>query len=215
MPSFEPEDDRDDTIELMRRCCEGDDSAFRLLHKRVAPPLRRYLLRMLRNNALADDVLQKTFLKVHKARRSFAPGVDPLPWLYRIAHRSALDELRRIRRARETWLSTERGACARATLSGSSEQALPHYPEGAVRAVLAALERLPTHQRSAVVLTKMHGKSTHEAAVALGTTRCAIKLRVHRGYIALRAMLEVDPWMTADGYACRARARAAAGRLPL
>ncbi len=192
MRSPELSAERNETRDLMRRACEGDAAAFRRLHARVAPPLRRYVLRIVRSSAVADDVVQKTFLKVHQARGSYARGVDPLPWLYTIAHRTALDELRHIRRARETWVPGEASAHARATLAGTSEQALPDYPEETIRAMLDALERLPTRQRSALMLTKMQGKTAYEAALALGTTTGAIKLRAHRGYVALRAMLAVD-----------------------
>src|SRR5262245_24980211 len=88
-----------DARQLMERYCDGDASAFRALYALVAPRLHGYLLRMARDRAAADDLLQLTFLKVHRARAAYVRGADPLPWLYAIAHRTFLDEVRRKKRA--------------------------------------------------------------------------------------------------------------------
>src|SRR5215813_10642354 len=84
---------------LMQRYCDGDASAFRELYALVAPRLLGYLLKMARERALAEDLLQQTFLKVHRARGAYVRGADPVPWLYAIAHRTFLDDVRRARRA--------------------------------------------------------------------------------------------------------------------
>ncbi|HZJ65884.1 MAG TPA: sigma factor, partial [Kofleriaceae bacterium] len=68
--------------ELMQRYCDGDAGAFRELYALVAPRLLGYLLKMARERALADDLLQQTFLKVHRARGAYVRGADPLPWIY-------------------------------------------------------------------------------------------------------------------------------------
>jgi len=52
----------------MQRYCDGDAGAFRQLYALVAPRLLGYLVKMTRERALADDLLQQTFLKVHRAR---------------------------------------------------------------------------------------------------------------------------------------------------
>src|ERR1043165_1678747 len=85
--------------ELMQRYCDGDAGAFRELYALAAPRLPGYLLKMARDRALADDLLQQTFLKVHRARASYVRGADPLPWIYSIAHRTFIDEARKHKRA--------------------------------------------------------------------------------------------------------------------
>ena len=55
---------------------------------------------------------------------------------------------------------------------------------------LAALELLPENQRLALLLTKVHGRSTAEAAMIAGTTPGAIKQRAHRAYVTLRGLLK-------------------------
>src|SRR5579863_8230976 len=85
--------------DLMERYQRGDASAFRELYALVAPRLLGYLVRMAKSRAVAEDVLQQTFLKVHRARAAYVVGADPIPWLYSIAHRTFLDEARRASRA--------------------------------------------------------------------------------------------------------------------
>src|SRR4029078_12699594 len=85
--------------DLMQRYCDGDAGAFRELYALVAPRLLGYLLNMARERALADDLLQQTFLKVHRARAAYVRGADPLPWIYSIAHPTFIDEVRKTRRA--------------------------------------------------------------------------------------------------------------------
>src|ERR1700754_4485488 len=84
--------------DLMQRSCDGDAGAFRELYALVAPRLLGYLLKMTRERALADDLLQQTFLKVHRARGAYVRGADPLPWIYSIAHRTFIDEARKVKR---------------------------------------------------------------------------------------------------------------------
>src|SRR3977135_2512173 len=88
-----------DAKQLMQRYCDGDAGAFRELSALVAPRLLGYLLKMARERALADDLLQQTFLKVHRARAAYVRGADPLPWIYSIAHRTFIDETRKHKRA--------------------------------------------------------------------------------------------------------------------
>jgi RNA polymerase sigma-70 factor (ECF subfamily) len=173
----------------MGRYCAGDASAFHALYARVAPRLLGYLVSLVGERATAEDLLQLTFLKLHEARDLYVRGADPLPWLYTIAHRTFLDEMRRRRRARVK-LTTDGDLPLeqRADLSGARESGQPPDPALA-QLTLAALAQLPANQREALVLTKLHGRSHAEAAAITGTTPSAIKLRAHRGYVALRRIL--------------------------
>jgi RNA polymerase sigma-70 factor (ECF subfamily) len=180
----------DEAAALMERYCDGDTSAFRALYAVAAPRLLGYLTCLTRDRSLAEELLQQTFIKLHQARVSYLRGADPIPWLYTIAHRTCLDELRRAKRSRVK-LSREGGPLpeASATLRGGAEGTEPEFDEETIALVLEALERLPEIHRVAVVLTKIQGKSSAEAAEILGTTPGAVKLRAHRGYVMLREML--------------------------
>lgn len=175
----------------MTQYCDGDADSFRALYALLAPRLFGYLVRMTRDRASAEDLLQQTFAKVHKARAAYVRGADPAPWIYAIAHRTFLDEVRRARRGA---VLTDQGDLPEvaATLEGEAAHVAAERPErdpAATRAALAALDGLPAQQREAVVLTKLDGKSVAEAAEIAGTTPGAMKVRAHRGYVALRRLL--------------------------
>lgn len=178
--------------ELMTQYCAGNADAFRRLYALVAPRLLSYLLRISRDRALADDLLQQTFLKVHRARHAYVEGADPMPWIYAIAHRTFLDEMRKKQRSKVR-LSNDGNDVpeGQAHISGYAIEQVSDREGNAelARAALKALDILPAKQREAVVLTKLQGKSIAEAAAITGTTPGAMKVRAHRGYVALRKAL--------------------------
>jgi RNA polymerase sigma-70 factor (ECF subfamily) len=176
---------------LMERYCAGDAGAFRTLYQAIAPRLLGYLVRLARDRTLAEDLLQQTFWKVHRARAAYVRGADPLPWIYAIAHRTFLDEARRSVRA-ATVTDPDDLPEIPAAPSGEAAATAAERPEvdgERARAALAALAALPPPQREAVILTKLDGKSFREAAAIAGTTPGAMKVRAHRGYVALRRAL--------------------------
>lgn len=180
-----------DEKDLMQRYCDGDAGAFRELYALVAPRLLGYLLKMTRERALAEDLLQQTFLKVHRARQAYVRGADPLPWIYSIAHRTFIDAARKHKRAVVRVGEVEDLPEVPAGLTGESAERRDEDradPE-LVSAALDALAELPDQQREAVVLTKLDGRSVAEAAAIAGTTTGAMKVRAHRGYEALRRLL--------------------------
>ena len=175
----------------MARYCDGDASAFRELHAAVAPRLLGYLVKMAQDRARAEDLVQQTFLKVHRSRGAYVRGADPVPWIYAIAHRTFLDAARKDRRAIVRVDDDDELPELRADLRGDTDERRDEpraHPE-LVQAALDALAQLPAAQREAVVLTKLDGKSVAEAAEIAGTTVGAMKVRAHRGYEALRRLL--------------------------
>lgn len=176
--------------ELMGRYCDGDAGAFRELYAALSPRLHGYLIKMCRQRALADDLLQLTFLKVHRARAAYVRGADPVPWIYSIAHRTFIDEARKQKRAVVRVGDDDELPEMKAGLGGDADGAAdePADPE-LVKTAMDALATLPAQQREAVVLTKLDGKSVAEAAEIAGTSVGAMKVRAHRGYEALRKLL--------------------------
>ena len=168
---------------LMSDYCAGSDEAFRELHRRLAPKLYSYLLRLSRDPALTEDVVQATFAKLHRARASYLPEAKVLPWAMVIARRTFLDECRGLAARREV-LATDGSLPERKSDEPSAEH---------VTDMRRALDRLPDQYRSAIQLTKLVGFSGEEAAGLLSTTQSAIKLRVHRGYAMLRSILSGAP----------------------
>ena len=94
------EPEAQEAAEVMARYCRGDATAFDRLYTLLAARILAYLTGLLSDKAAAEDMLQLTFLKVHEARGSYVLGANPIPWIYTIAHRTALDEIRRRKRSR-------------------------------------------------------------------------------------------------------------------
>jgi RNA polymerase sigma-70 factor (ECF subfamily) len=163
----------------------------------VAPKILAYLVGLTGERALAEDLLQQTFLKLHQARASYVRAANPVPWIYTIAHRTCLDELRKRQTARVRLTgSGDLPSEPRATLEGGAEEAGADADDVPDRISLADLEGLPQNQKEALILTKVHGHSLAEAAMITGSTPGAIKLRAHRAYVTLRARLARKPGTT-------------------
>lgn len=173
----------------MARYQDGDANAFRELYALVAPRLLGYLMKMARDKAVAEDLLQQTFLKVHRARGAYVRGADPLPWIYSIAHRTFIDEVRKGKRAVVRVADDEVPEVPAGLDGESADRRDERIDPELAREALDALAQLPEQQREAVVLTKLDGKSVAEAAEIAGTSVGAMKVRAHRGYEALRKLL--------------------------
>ena len=118
--------------------------------------------------------------------------------MYTIAHRTALDEIRKRKRNRvqltkEGTLPAEPAADVTGVSVESAENEAARPDAAATAGARAALEQLPENQRQALLLTKVHGRSTAEAAMIAGTTPGAIKQRAHRAYVTLRGLLGPEP----------------------
>lgn len=168
--------------ELMERYVDGDAAAFDQLYARVAPKLLGYLMRLTRHRERAEDLLQTTFTKMHRARASYLRGAPLLPWMLAIARRSFFDE-RRAAKSRSEDLSSD-GTLPEPRAEDDG------VPNDLSEALERALDAMPETYREAIQLTKITGLSVAEAADVLGTTPTAVKLRVHRGYNLLREQLD-------------------------
>ena len=172
----------DDTLEsLMARYIAGDGEAFDELYTRTSQRVFAFHMVMTRERSRAEDLTQTTFLKLHRARVGYRPGSPVIPWLMAIARNVFLDHARKRTRAH-----------VRLTSSGDIPDVLdPKNPPviGLKEAIDSAVDKLSPRQREAFVLTKHTGLSPRDAARVLGTSETAVKLRVHRAYVALRAAL--------------------------
>lgn len=177
----------------MARYGQGDDSAFAEVYDELSTRLFRYLVRLARDEARAEDVLQQTFLQMHDARGRFLVGADVVPWAYSIARRLFIDGTRRRKRdhLHDEYMD-ERSAAQNTTPSGEAVAEARELSE----ALRARLDTLPELQREAFRLVREEGLSIADAAEVLGTTQAAVKLRAHRAYESLRdvlAGLEEEP----------------------
>jgi RNA polymerase sigma-70 factor (ECF subfamily) len=178
---------RPDADRAMDRYSDGDDQAFAVVYDAVAPRVTAYVRRRVRDPELASDVIQQTFLHMHRARATFMCGGAALPWAFAIARRLIIDAAR-ARRARPSPVPLEPGLLADPVVAGEDQV----YAHEAARRIAAELVRLPPLQRQAFQLLKQEGLTLKQAAGVLGTTVTAVKLRVHRAVAALRSVLERD-----------------------
>ena len=169
--------------ELMQAYAAGDETAFRALFRRWAPRVHAFLLRALAERGAAEDVLQATFFKVHRARHAFRPDGQFRPWLFGIATNAMRDELRRRVDTPVADLSDAGPEVAPAP------EPIPLEASQRARAVRRALEALPPNQRAVLQLHRFEQLSFTEIGAALGISAGAAKLRAFRAYQTLRLSL--------------------------
>jgi RNA polymerase sigma-70 factor (ECF subfamily) len=165
---------------LMEAYQQADADAVTELVRMASPPLLRYFLGHTRSMALAEDLLQDTWLRVHRARHTYRPGLRVLPWLFAIAEHTRIDGYRK-------WARTRQREVAVDQLPELSPPA--QAPASAHLDVHRMLEQLPEGQKEVILLLKFSGLSLEEVARIKGSTTGAIKLKAHRAYETLRSML--------------------------
>ncbi len=140
---------------------------------------------------MADDLLQTTFLNLHRARQRYRSDQKLRPWLFAIAANVRMDELRRRHRIPSTAGSEEIDrALERESLERPSPEPAELLDEAQRSArVRAALIELPDSQRQVIEMNRFDGLSFGEIARALDISEGACKLRAFRGYETLRAKL--------------------------
>lgn len=161
----------------------GDPAAFERLHDLLAPLTRRYLLRLAGDAARTDDLVQDTFLQIHRARHTYDPAFPFRPWAYSIARHVFLMDAR-YRRTRADLVHPVVG----------QGPAGPGHEEAVVarHSLRRALERLSPGTRQSVLLHHLHGLSFHEIARRLRIADPAARARASRGVAHLRALLQDD-----------------------
>jgi len=172
----------------------GDEAAFEALFDRWSAPLLRFLERMVRDRATAEELVQDAFLRVHRARSGYQPRARFSTWLYRIAGNLARNELRRPRRARpHASTDDEAGPALELVGGGAAPDDVAHARRVGV-SVEAALGALPERQRMALWLSAVEGQSYAEVAEMLETTPASVKSLVHRARSTLAEQLSPGEW---------------------
>jgi RNA polymerase sigma-70 factor (ECF subfamily) len=167
---------------------DGDVAAFDTLFDRWAAKLLRYLERMLADGAVAEELVQEAFLRVHRARDRYEPQARFSTWLYRIATNLALNELRRPRR-RDPHTSIDADGGPELISAGPPSDERVHA-QRLSEAVDRELAALPERQRAALWLSAVEGLPYAEVARALDVTPQALKSLVHRARTALAGKLQ-------------------------
>ncbi len=161
-----------------------------------APQLYSAALRMTRNAADAEDVVQETFLKAYRAYDTFQAGTNLKAWLYRILTNTYINRYRKqVRRPSEVdfgeiedlYLYKRLGSAESGSASRSAEdEVLEQFVDADVK---AAVEELPEHFRMPVLLADVEGFSYKEIAEILDVPIGTVMSRLHRGRKALQKAL--------------------------
>jgi RNA polymerase sigma-70 factor (ECF subfamily) len=177
----------DDDVRLMLALRGGDVSAFDALFRRWSGPLLRYVDRMVRDAAMAEELVQESFLRLYRARERYQPEARFSTWLYTIATRLALNELRRGRHQNPHKSTDETDADgATLILTGNAPRADDvAHARRVGESVEDALGTLPERQRAALWLSAVEGLSYAEIADSLETSEKSVKALVHRARSAL------------------------------
>ena len=160
-----------DDADLVGRARAGDQIAFARLFEQYHQPILNYLHRMLGDRALAEDLTQDTFIKAYNALQSTRDDLAFKPWLYRIAHNTAISSLRRKKIVQ--WIP----------FGPSHDTAHNRSVEGTVgrrEDIQQVLDKLPRHYAAVLLLRHYQGLSLAETAAALDITENAAKLRLFR-----------------------------------
>ncbi|MEE8476432.1 MAG: RNA polymerase sigma factor [Myxococcota bacterium] len=177
----------DPDVRLMLAFRGGDLSAFEGLFQRWASRLLRYLARMVRDRAVAEELVQEVFLRVHRARDGYKPEARFSTWIYRIATNLALNELRRPRH-RDPHYSMDEYDGFPLVAEGSPVDDVVHARLRS-RAAVRELEGLPDRQRAALWLVAVEGLAYADVARALDVSEKAVKALVHRARTNVAAKL--------------------------
>ena len=175
----------DQLVDLMAAYQAGKIEAFDSLYKLLRPVLHQYLLYKTMNQSLAEDLLQESFLQLHRSRRTYLPGKPVLPWAIAIARNVYLME-GRSRWRRGKYETSEPESLPEAATTGEFDRIAER------QTVRKALSLLTADQREILLMHHVLGRSFSEIAGILGILRTTAKLRAHRAIKTLREILGVS-----------------------
>ncbi|MFC3198276.1 RNA polymerase sigma factor [Parapedobacter deserti] len=162
-----------DEIALLRRLRTGDARAFETMYHRYKRPLAKSLLRLLKAQSLAEDVLQESFVKVWERRAFIDPERTFGAYLYRIAVNLVYDIYRRSNLDRK--LTDYLISHADDVYTHVEEQIINREQLGALKALL---EQIPPQRRRVFELFKLEGKSYQEISMELGISKPTINSHI-------------------------------------
>jgi RNA polymerase sigma-70 factor (ECF subfamily) len=177
--------------ELMGRLRSGEDAALAPLMGRWETPVKRFIFRMVGNEAEAEDLAQEVFVRIYTRRGTYREGGKFSSWCFSIAANQARNRLRWWRRRPVLSLNawTEAGGEAADESPAGARASTKAVRQEQITAIQTAVAALPLDLRTALVLFEYEEQSMAEIADALGCTVKAVENRLYRARQQLRAAL--------------------------
>lgn len=181
-PSSKPlPTDRD----LLSKISNCDEDAFKELFSRYNIPVFNYLLRLVRQSTIAEDLLQESFLGVWLGAKKFRGKSSVKTWIFRIAHFKAVSWLRKYANSQQLPQNID-------DLTLFSQEISPEettIQRGEIAQIQSAIEQLSHRHRSTVELTFVHGFSYKEISEIMGCPVGTVKSRMNYALKYLNADL--------------------------
>ncbi len=174
--------------QLMLAYREGDAAAFDRLYARHKGALFRFVLRSIRQRALAEELYQEIWMRVIEARARYQPQARFTTWLYTIAHNRIVDHWRKrgLQLVSLDGEDPEAPAHAEAAANPGDEPLRRLEAREQLERFARALEALPPAQREAFLLREEAGMSVAEIARATGASEEAAKSRLRYALAKLK-----------------------------
>lgn len=167
-------------MQIVQRVAAGDSGQFGLLVERYSAPIFGLALRIVREQTLAEEVTQETFIRAYEHIGTFRGACAPATWLYRIAYNRALKECRRRSFSR----------LDAANEPAEEEPPVTRYDEQTVARMRRALTRLTPEERALVTLFYEEERPIAEISEITGMSAGNIKVRLHRLRQHIRQFME-------------------------
>lgn len=180
----------------------GSEDAFRDIVLQYQRPVFSLIVRMVQDPRLAEDLAQEVFIKAYRALSTYDLNRKFSSWLFKIAHNTTIDYLRKGRLQTEPFESQVEGE---ASYSDTLEDPRAESPEGAVertdlaQAIEKAILGLRPEYREVMVLRYQEGLSYQEIVEATGLALGTVKTNIHRARKEMMALLQEGGWAPPSG----------------
>ena len=180
---------------IMLRVAAGDESGFNYLVEKHYRAMIHFLFRMVRNQAVAEELAQEVFLRVYRSRESYRAEAKFTTWLYRIATNLAVNHARDHKHERPEEKTSLDAVNEETGLTIDLADGRPNVEQEILRrerlrAIRKQVEALPERQRMAVMMHKYQELDYRQIAEVLHLSESATKSLLFRAYEALRESLK-------------------------
>jgi RNA polymerase sigma-70 factor (ECF subfamily) len=180
--------DRVCEVELLAQVSQQDADAFARLYDRTAPILYGIAKSIMRDAALAEDVVQEAYSIIWEKASMYRPSLGkPISWMIALTRNRALDRLRSVHRQEHR---LQRDATVEDAVSGGKDAPQLMFEAEAAGALRSALRTLDANQRRALELAFFEGLPHGEVAAAMNEPLGTVKAWIRRGMLELRPKLE-------------------------